>query len=74
MSEIVVPFILGIISGAISPVLYWTYKNHISLPRIEFGEGIATNTYDDGSIGFIYIWKNIGKRRIGAVAVSHRQP
>ena len=70
MSETIVSFILGIISGAISPILYWTYKNHISLPKIEFSENITKNIYDDSSIGFIYIWKNTGKRRIIDISVE----
>ena len=63
-------FLLGILSGVITTFGFWAYKAHISPPDITFGNNISKRTYDDGTVGFIYIYKNTGERRIIDVSIK----
>lgn len=63
-------FLLGILAGLLTMLAANFYKTKITPPRLVFGGEICRQTYSDGSIGFKYIYKNIGERRLIDVAMK----
>jgi len=57
-------FLLGVVSGLISTLIFWIIKNKISPPKVHFGEDISRITYSSGENGYIIIYKNTGHRKL----------
>lgn len=63
-------FLFGILAGVFVSILTHLYKVKISPPKLIFGEEICRTTYADQTIGFKYIYKNSGKRRLIDVSIK----